>query len=206
MSENIHVSSDERNTRHGKQSRSQGDHQEQSGKQQQQQQRSDYEPIYENLDQHLYRVAHFCAAGQALLWLNVSDWCYRDLRVSKEKADGSKEHVPAPDWQRRTLGTFCLAVGVLFAGGVHFWSAKRVRRITPLKDGFVKIETSNLVGRQAVVVPCKDLRSIQSAAAVAKSTTGQITLQSNAHRMPFLVDRGGDFYSAELFDKLFHRA
>lgn len=80
--------------------------------------------LYENTDQSFYRVAYFAAGGQLLLWLTFGDWCYRDLRVSKEMPDGTKEYVLAPTVERTTAAAFCLGVGGLFASAVHLWSSR----------------------------------------------------------------------------------
>ncbi|KND05150.1 uncharacterized protein SPPG_00819 [Spizellomyces punctatus DAOM BR117] len=180
--------------------------------------------LYENPDQSFYRVAYFCAGGQLLLWLTFADWCWRELQVSKENPDGSKEYVLAPRLERTGAAAFCLSIGGLFAAAVHLWSSRRVRALTVLKGGqYIGIDTSNLLGKNRVVIQTRRLRTWERAykygdAAPADRWKGQtstfskvaghrayIILKPETHRTGFMVDRSGEFLEPQLFDFLFYK-
>ncbi|KAJ3022903.1 hypothetical protein HKX48_004947 [Thoreauomyces humboldtii] len=176
-------------------------------------------PLYDNADQTFYRVAYFCAGGQMLLWLTFADWCWRELRVAEVDSEGKKRYVLAPRWERNGAALFCLGVGGLFAAAVQLWTSRRIRSLTLLKGGqYVGIDTSNILGRNRLVLPTRSLRTWERAVTdstakhhVPKPPTtaaanGYIILKPQSHKTGFMIDKGGEFADRKLFDTLFYRA
>ncbi|KAI9104629.1 hypothetical protein DFS34DRAFT_645332 [Phlyctochytrium arcticum] len=181
--------------------------------------------LYRNPDQSQYRVAYFCAGGQMLMWLTFADWCWRELRTSTTDPEtGREEYVLAPRGARTAAAAFCLSIGGLFAGAVHLWSHRRVRALTLIKGGkYVGIDTSNLLGRNRVIIETLKLKTWEKVHRPGESPADRwknakmstftkvsghrayVILKPTTIRTGYMVDRSGEFLEPELFDYLFYK-
>ncbi|RKO89511.1 transmembrane protein 223-domain-containing protein, partial [Blyttiomyces helicus] len=170
--------------------------------------------LFENPDPWVMRVAYFCAVGQLMLWVSLADWVWRDMKTEVGLTeDGSAKYEAAPSTQRKSMALFCLTIGGLIAGGVHFYATKRIRTVRILKGGkAVVIETSQLVGKKMYTYPTTSLRTFEKVYSPegyvlpnAPGSRSSLILKPESRRNGYTIDRSGEFPDPQLWDALFYK-